>query len=228
MFKGKKSRISRSEHEESNLNIKTELIWIYWNIKKNIIQLNVSGFGLAPLLTSFPLMEDGGLSSPYCWVLSCQCDPARAPQGRVCRPWLLYTVQSNFAFKLFEFFSVSNYPPPKSTMTLAFNFSGLLVLFFSFFSSVSSDYGMFGQVLILIFLIWFFCQVDWNPAFVRSRWYAFENRDHQNQRCWKGNNKQKLFSILYTYFLNLCSSSRLWSETIQPDKAFVFKLFKSC
>jgi hypothetical protein len=81
----------------------------------------------------------------------------------------LYTVQSNFAFKLFEFFSVSNYPRPKSTMTLAFNFSGLLVLFFSFFSSVSSDYGMFGQVLILIFLIWFFCQVDWNPAFVRSR-----------------------------------------------------------
>ena len=39
MFKGKKSRISRSEHEESNLNIKTELIWIYWNIKKNIIEL---------------------------------------------------------------------------------------------------------------------------------------------------------------------------------------------
>ena len=100
-----------------------------------------------------------------------------------------------------------------------------------FFSPFSSDYGMFGQVLILIFLIWYFCQannVDWNPAFVRSRWPAFENRDHQNQRCWTGNNKQKLFSILYTYFLNLCSSSRLWSETIQPDKAFVFKLFKSC
>jgi hypothetical protein len=42
-----------------------------------------------------------------------------------------------------------------------------------FFSPFSSDYGMFGQVLILIFLIWYFCQannVDWNPAFVRSRW----------------------------------------------------------
>ena len=168
-------------------------------------------------------MEDDGLPSPYYWVLSCQCDPARAPPGgRVCRPWLLYTVQSNFAFKLFEFFSVPNFPRPKSTMTRAFdfsrfvftllllltffiwlwhvwtgfyfdllyfefrtskqcglepckchelNFSGLLLLF-SFFSPFSSDYGMFGQDRILIFLIWHFCQannVDWNPAFVRSR-----------------------------------------------------------
>jgi hypothetical protein len=35
------------------------------NIAKNMIQLNFSGFGLAPLLTSFPLMEDDGLPSPY-------------------------------------------------------------------------------------------------------------------------------------------------------------------
>ena len=43
--------------------------------------------------------------------------------SKVCRPRLLYTVQSNFAFKLFEFSSVPNFPRPKSTMTRAFNFS---------------------------------------------------------------------------------------------------------
>ena len=43
--------------------------------------------------------------------------------SKVCRPRLLYTVHSNFAFKLFEFSSVPNFPRPKSTMTRAFNFS---------------------------------------------------------------------------------------------------------
>ena len=167
--------------------------------------------------------------------------------SKVCRPRLLYTVHSNFAFKLFEFSSVPNFPRPKSTMTRAFNFSryvftllhlltfliwlwhvwtgfnfdllyfefrtskqcGLepckchelnfsgLLLLFSFFSPFSSDYGMFAQVLILIFLIWYFCQannVDRNPAFVRSRWSDFENRDHQHQRCWIGKYR-KLFFI---------------------------------
>ena len=54
----------------------------------------------------------------------------------VFRPWLLYTVQSNFAFILFEFFSVPKFSTPEPTMKRAFNFFRFVftpLLLFSFF-----------------------------------------------------------------------------------------------
>ena len=84
----------------------------------------------------------------------------------VFRPWLLYTVQSNFAFILFEFFSVPKFSTPDPRWNEHSIFSGLFSLrFFSF--PFSSDYGMFGQGFTFIYFIPSFGQtnnVDLNPV----------------------------------------------------------------
>ena len=180
-----------------------ELNWIYRNIKKNIIQLNFSGFGLqvAPLLTSLPLMEDDWLSNAYCWVLSCQCDPARAPQGPVCRPWLLYTVQSNFAFKLFEFFSVSNYPPPKSTMTLAFNFSRFVFTLF----------------LLLTFFIWLWHV--WTGFYFDLLYFEFRTSKQcvlEPCKCHELNFSGLL--LLFSFFSRFSSDYGIFGQVFLPSQ----------
>jgi hypothetical protein len=170
MFKGKKSRISRSEHAESNWNIKTELIWIYWNIKKNIIQLNFSGFGLAPLLTSrrpslWWKMTDYHRLITECWVVSVTrrvlLRAAESAGPGCCTLYSLILLLNCLNFLASQIFHAQN--PRWQEHSI---FPGLFSLCF-FCKPFLSDYGMFGQGFILIYFISNFGQannVDWNPV----------------------------------------------------------------
>ena len=95
------------------------------------------------------------------WVLICQFDGYAAPPGQVCQPWLLYTVQTNFAFILFEFLAsqISHAHDPRwlgemnQFCRVSFHSASFLLLF-------SFDYGMFGQCRNFIYLFCIFCQAN--------------------------------------------------------------------
>ena len=136
-----------------------------------------------------------------CWVVSVTRRVLSPPGGRVCRPWLLYTVQSNFAFKLFEFFSVPNFPRPKSTMTRAFDFSRFV----------------FTLLLLLTFFIWLWHV--WTGVYFDLLYFEFRTSKQcvlEPCKCHELNFSGLL--LLFSFFSRFSSDYGIFGQVFLPSQ----------